>query len=549
MRLSFAGLLRVVSVSGALVLTLLAPPAMAQTPPAPPAKPATPAAAAPAAPAAVAAIWTSAKPPTPAVTTAPRVLRFGGDSTSGAPYTFKDPADPDKTIGFEVDIMAELGPKIGRVPVFVQNDWSNLIPGLNAGLYEIVINGLEITPAHQAAVDFTVPYYTTYGQIVIRRGDAPIDDLAGLRGKTVGTLKSSQMEYLLSNTPGVEVRSYEQEIDAYSDLKLKRIDATVMDFPIAVYYAQPDRELQFTGKPVGRIEYGIAVKKGADPRLLAELNVGLSTMMKDGSMRRILDRWALWTPLMAQLTGDNLPLQGQPSAYEHFVESTSPQGFIAQVERYARFLPQLGWAAVMTLEISLLAMVVAVGLGATLALARVYGGKALDRMAQVYIECVRGTPLLIQVLFIYYGLPKIGVQLEPFVAGVLALGLNYAAYEAENYRAGLLAIPRNQMEAAIALNMTERQALRHVIIPQAARIVLPPTTNDFISLIKDSSLVSVISLVELTKTYELISTTYYDYFGTGLLVAAIYLVIGLPFVRLAKWAERYAGRGMSRINT
>ncbi|TCT01085.1 ABC transporter substrate-binding protein/permease [Aquabacter spiritensis] len=484
-----------------------------------------------------------AQSPPPATSTP---LRYGGDSTSGAPYTFKDPADPDITVGFEVDIMTQLGIEIGRKTVFVQNDWSNLIPGLNAGLYDAVINGLEITAAHQAAADFSIPYYVTFGQIVIRRGDADVPDIAALRGKSVGTLKSSQMEYVLRSFGGIDVRSYEEEIDAYSDLKLKRIDATVMDFPIAVYYAQPDRELQFTGAPVGRIEYGIAVKKGGNPQLLAQINTGLSQMIQDGEMRKILDRWGIWTPMMAQFTGDARPMQAQPDAYNHFVEATQPQGWQAQLERYMRFMPQLLWAAVMTMEISILAMFIAVGLGATLALCRVYGGVWLDRLAQVYIEVVRGTPLLIQVLFIYYGLPKIGIQLDPFIAGVLALGLNYAAYEAENYRAGLLAIPRHQMEAAIALNMTERQSLRHVVIPQAARIVLPPTTNDFISLIKDSSLVSVISLVELTKTYELISTTYYDYFGTGLLVAGMYLLLGLPFVRLAKWAERHVSRGMTR---
>ncbi|MFG1466750.1 ABC transporter permease subunit, partial [Xanthobacter sp. DSM 24535] len=324
-----------------------------------------------------------------------RTLSYGGDSTSGAPYTFKDPADPNLTVGFEVDIMNELAAKLGRKPVFVQNDWSNLIPGLNAGLYDAVINGLEITPAHQAAADFSTPYYTTFGQIVIRRGDAPIDNLEGLKGKKVGTLKSSQMEYVLRNAGGIDLRTYDEEIDAYSDLKLKRIDATVMDFPIAVYYAQPDRELQFTGQPIGRIEYGIALKKGAHPELLAEINTGLSQMVQDGSLRAILDRWAIWTPLMAQITGDQRAMQAQPSAYDHFVQATQPQGWKMQLERYMRFLPQLGWAAVMTLEISILAMIIAVGLGAALALCRVYGGVLLDRLAQVYIEVVRGTPLLI----------------------------------------------------------------------------------------------------------------------------------------------------------
>jgi polar amino acid transport system substrate-binding protein len=476
-------------------------------------------------------------------------LRYGGALSSGAPYTFRDPGDPNKIIGFEVDIMNTLAERLGYRAVFVNNDWASLIPGLDTGLYDLVINGLEITSAHQAAADFSIPYYITFGQIVIRRGDPPIENLAALKGKRVGTLQASQMEYVLRAAGNIDVRVYDEEIDAYSDLKLGRIDATVMDFPIAVYYAKPDRALEFTGDPIGRIEYGIALKKGAHPDLLANINSALSTMLSDGTMHRILDRWALWTPMIAQATGDTRSLLAQPIDYDRFVEATEPTTWRGQFERYMRFLPQLGWAAVATVQISVLSMVLAVAIGAVLALCRVYGGVVLDRIAQVYIEAIRGTPLLIQLLFIYYGLPKIGLQLDPYVAGVLALGLNYAAYEAENYRAGLLAVPRHQMEAAIALNMTERQSLRHVVIPQAARIVVPPTTNDFISLLKDSSLVSVISLVELTKTYELLSTTYYDYFGTGLLVGAIYLLLGLPFVRLARWAERHLSRGMTRASS
>jgi polar amino acid transport system substrate-binding protein len=176
-----------------------------------------------------------------------------------------------------------------------------------------------------------------------------------------------------------------------------------------------------------------------------------------------------------------------------------------------------------------------------------YGPAAVSVITITYIEVVRGTPLLIQILFIFYGLPSIGIKLEPFVAGTLALGLNYAAYEAENYRAGLLAIPRSQMEAALALNMTRIQALRFVVIPQAFRLVMPVMTNDFISLLKDSSLISLITMSELTRTYEQLSTTYYDFFGTGLLVGTIYLLIGLPFVRLARWSERRLGAGATTI--
>jgi polar amino acid transport system substrate-binding protein len=242
---------------------------------------------------------------------------------------------------------------------------------------------------------------------------------------------------------------------------------------------------------------------------------------------------------MAAELDDFMPSTVQHVMYQYFLQQTAPVStWRALLDRYVGFLPLLARAAVVTLEVSILGMVVAIIVGLGLAIARRYGKRIVATTAVGIIETIRGTPLLIQILFVFYGLPNIGIKLDPFVAGVLALGLNYAAYEAENYRAGLEAIPRGQMEAAVALDLTQAQALRLVIVPQAFRIVIPVMTNDFISLLKDSSLVSVITMAELTRTYEQLSTTYYDYFGTGLLVGAVYLLIGLPFVRLARWTER-----------
>ena len=134
------------------------------------------------------------------------------------------------------------------------------------------------------------------------------------------------------------------------------------------------------------------------------------------------------------------------------------------------------------------------------------------------------------------------------VAAVLALGINYAAYEAENYRAGILSVPKSLNDSALALGMNRWQVLRYVTMPNALRLVIPPVTNDFISLLKDSSLVSVITMVELTKVYSKISTTYFDYLGTGIIVATIYLLIGLPFVKLARFWEKKLAKEHLRLN-
>jgi polar amino acid transport system substrate-binding protein len=189
---------------------------------------------------------------------------------------------------------------------------------------------------------------------------------------------------------------------------------------------------------------------------------------------------------------------------------------------------------------------VAVVVGFLLAVCRVFGPLPLRWFATAYIEVMRGTPLLIQLLIIFYGLPNIGIRLSPFVASVLGLGLNYAASEAENYRAGLLAVPAGQWQAALALGLTQSKTLRLVIVPQALRFVLPPLTNDFISLLKDSSLVSALTMVELTGAYNRLATQTFDYFGAGLLVAFVYLLLGLPFVRLARSLEERLGKGRLR---
>ena len=135
-------------------------------------------------------------------------------------------------------------------------------------------------------------------------------------------------------------------------------------------------------------------------------------------------------------------------------------------------------------------------------------------------------------------MPQIGIRLNPFLAGILGLGLNYAASEAENYRAGIQSVPRGQTEAAQALGMGRWQTLQHIVLPQAMRVVIPPVTNDFIAMFKDSSIVSVITMVELTKVYGMLAMSTYDYIGLGLMTAAIYFALSYPASLFANWLER-----------
>jgi polar amino acid transport system substrate-binding protein len=466
-------------------------------------------------------------------------LRWGADAEGGAPYEFQDPADPSRIIGFEVDIVNALGRILGRQTVFVQNQWDGLIPGLERGNYELVVSGLEITADRSQVINFSLPYYVTYEQLVVRNDENGIRTLDDCRGKKIGTLKASLAERMLQERSDIEVLSYDGQINAYQDLLNRRLDAVLMDYIIGVYNVAILPGLKMTGEPIGRIEYGIGVRK-QDPVLLQQINAALQQIIESGELKRILEDWNLWTPQCAGILGNDNSVSRHAAAYEAFVRSQLQKttGW-KKVRQYISYLPLLAKGALVTLELSVIAMFLAVIAGLNIALLRLYGPRFLSALSVVYIELIRGTPLLVQLFLIFYGLPHIGIKFSPMLAAILGLALNYSAYEAENYRAGIQSIPRTQTEAALALGMTHLQALRHVIIPQAVRMVIPPVTNDFVALLKDSSLVSVITMVELTKAYSQLASIHYDYLGIGLLAAAMYFLVGLPFVRLARLAERY----------
>jgi len=191
-----------------------------------------------------------------------------------------------------------------------------------------------------------------------------------------------------------------------------------------------------------------------------------------------------------------------------------------------------------TLLFAVAAMVLGLALGAFIALVRVLHLPFVEQAAALYVSAMRGTPLLVQVFIVYYGLPSIGIEFSALTAGILALTLNVAAYLSESLRGAVIGVSQGQWLAGTSLGLTRTQTLRHVIGPQALRIAVPSLSNSLISLIKDTSLVSVIAVTELMlATKELISTTFQP-FPLYIAAAGVYWVLSLAFEQLQRLLER-----------
>jgi polar amino acid transport system permease protein len=199
--------------------------------------------------------------------------------------------------------------------------------------------------------------------------------------------------------------------------------------------------------------------------------------------------------------------------------------------------PYLLKGAILTIELTLCAMILALVVGLFLGLGRISKNKLIYSSVTFYIEVIRGTPLLVQLFIIYYALPDYGIYLTPFLAGTIGLGLCYAAYVAEIYRAGIQAVPKGQTEAALSLGMRKRKAMRRIILPQAVKIILPPITNNFISMLKDSSLCSVITVIELMRQAQIYVASTFRTMEVYLMVAFIYLSLAYPLSVLVSKLE------------
>jgi polar amino acid transport system substrate-binding protein len=465
------------------------------------------------------------------VANAQQDLRWGADPSGGAPYVYSDPAHPDTYIGYEKELVEALARAMNRRAVFVPTDWETIVTSLQRGEFDVIVNGLEPTGDRAQVILFSKPYYIFQLQLTVRRNESRIRKLDDCRKRLVGTLGNTAASRLLEKE-GVPFKGYADPVGAYRDLELGRLDAVLMDVPMEMFYARKNPRLKAAGEPFFRGAYVIGLRKG-DEALKREVDAAIDRITNDGSLESILRRWSLWNDAQAELkreaTAGDTP-EGKPSAVVY--------DFTASTFNWGEALLRLGRAALVTVALSFGAMVIALSLGLALAIGQTHGPRWLQFLCTVYVEFFRGTPVLVQLLFLYFGLPRLGLAMPGWLTALVGLGLNYAAYESQVYRAALGAVPRGQWEAAYTLGMSPVLAFRRVILPQAFRIALPPMTNDFVSLFKDTSVAFAISVWELATAYRELANASGEFLLLGLIVSLFYLAMSLPLAHLARRLEQ-----------
>ena len=488
-------------------------------------------------------------------------LVWGADQEGGGPFVYPDPDDPSQLTGFEVELAELIAEHLGVKAEFSQGQWDKLPDLLDRGDIDLVLNGYEWTADRAKRYGVSVPYYIYELQLLGRTADNSLtswDDLLKPidgRKRKVSVLGGSAAQDYVEQFGGdnIDVALFEGATDAMeaTELRLSGIDANVQDLPIWLFYAKGFPQLRPIGAPVGR-GYYVAMTRKTDQDLLRVVNEILLKALQDGRLHRIFAKYGIWneTQMMRGLETDESG---------GFIGSSSPSADGSDADAStASYQPSGGWTVIrqrggllvksagMTVLLSITAMPVAVFIGLLIALARLYGPWYLGKPAAVYVEIVRGTPLVLQLYLIYFLVPKLldiifpGMELtiNAFAAAVMGLAINYSAYEAEIYRGGIQSIPRGQMEAAISLGMSRSLALRRIIIPQATRLVLPPMTNDFIALFKDTAVCSVITVVELSKQYYIQARSAGAIVELGLLTALLYLAMSYPLSVMTNRLEK-----------
>lgn len=437
-----------------------------------------------------------------------------GTSADFPPYEFHATIDgKDTIVGMDIEIAKKIAEDIGVELQIKDMQFDSLIPALETNNVDMILAGMSATEERKVSVDFSDPYYFATQNIVIRAEDKELySSKKDFSGKVIGAQMGSLQETLAkSEMTDSELITLGQTTELLLSLKTGKLDAVVMEGPNALAFTGNDDSLiTFEGGFEGGETDGtaIALQKGADT-LVAAVNESLAEIKEKDLV-----------PSYLAETGKHLeavPAEGEESSifdyWSYFLEGTGNTIFISVVSVLFGSL-----------------------IGGLLALIRIGDNKFLRFLATAYVEFVRGTPMMIQVMFIYFAVGYL-INIPALLAGIIAVSLNSGAYVCEIVRSGLSSVPKGQIEAARSLGMSKKTAMRHIIFPQALKNIWPALGSEFVTIIKESSIVSVIGVSELIFQTRVVTSVSYRGIAPLAVSMVIYFILTFSLTKLLNYYE------------
>ncbi|MCA2683714.1 MAG: ABC transporter permease subunit [Microcystis sp. M038S2] len=442
--------------------------------------------------------------------TPPNPFRVATEATF-PPFEFQQGG---QLTGFDIDLMRAIGKEADLNIDFRNLPFDGIIPALQARTVEAAISGMTITSERAQAISFSRPYFRAGLAIAVREDNRTIKNFEDLKGKRIAVQIGTTGALEATKIPGATVSQFDSAALALQELINGRVEAVVNDKPVTLYAIKQAglRGVKVVGELLTEEFYGIALPKNSP--YLQLINDALGRVIESGQYDAIFRQWFGEKP-------PELPLVAP--ALKNLQESSFNWGELF----YNLIFKGVPWTILLTVLSFLFGLI-----GGTLvAIALISPYKWLKIICRIYVDFFRGTPMLVQLFLIYFGLPglfrEIGlnIDLDRLPAALFALSLNVAAYLAEIMRGGIQSIDNGQWEACSSLGMSPMQTMREVIFPQAFRRMLPPLGNEFITLIKDTSLAAVIGFEELFRQGQLMVATTYKAFEIYIAVAVVYLVL------------------------
>lgn len=435
-----------------------------------------------------------------------------------APFEYQDSDGEYK--GIDVDLMKRIAELQGFKIDYKFIGFSSAMQALESGQADGMIAGMTITDERKANYDFSDPYFQSGIQLAVAKDNKDIKAYKDLKGKTVGAKVGTESADFLEahkDEYGYTIKSFDAADQLYDALKIGSIDAMMDDYPVIGYAVKQGQDLKTPIKREVGGEYGFAVKKGQNPELREMFTEGLKELKRTGEYDKIVNQY----------------IGSGSEEKKETVDESTITGLIKN--NYKSLLEGL-WK---TIVLALVSFALALILGVIFGLFRVSPSRALRTIAGIYIDIIRGIPMMVLAFFIFFGLPGItGIKIPDFAAGIITLTLNASAYIAEIVRGGINAVPVGQMEASRSLGLSYNRTMQKIILPQAVKIMIPSFINQFVISLKDTTIISAIGVVELLQTGKIIvaRTTQSSY--VYLIIAIMYLILITILTKLANRLDK-----------